>query len=89
MKTKGTEIIDIQKFKPANDMFKACLVKVKREGKGETKHKEIISEEDWGKMYSTGILSTNNPTSLQYKVFFELQNLHQSFHKGYLCISPR
>jgi hypothetical protein len=52
MKTKGTEIIDIQKFKPANDMFKACLVKVKREGKGETKHKEIISEED-RKKYST------------------------------------
>lgn len=46
LKLKDVDIINIQEFKSANDIFKACLVNVKREQKGETKHKDVISEED-------------------------------------------
>lgn len=46
LKLKDVDIIYNQEFKSANDIFKACLVNVKREQKGETKHKDVISEED-------------------------------------------
>lgn len=49
LKLKDFDIIYNQEFKSANDIFKACLVNVKREQKGETKHKDVISEEDWEK----------------------------------------
>lgn len=46
LKLKDVDIIYNQEFKSADDIFKACLVNVKREQKGETKHKDVISEED-------------------------------------------
>lgn len=45
---------------------------MKKDGAGESKHKEVISEEDIKRLYSTLTLSTKTSKSLQYKVFFEL-----------------
>ncbi|XP_048767947.2 uncharacterized protein LOC125674728 [Ostrea edulis] len=71
-KTHKFDIVNDDRFKEANKIFHACLKKLKMEGGGESKHKEIISEEDIRKLYSTDTLSTKDPKSLQFKVFFEL-----------------
>ena len=47
------------------------LVNLKQEGKGSTKHKEIISDEDLEKLYQSGLLSIDTPATLQNKVFFD------------------
>ena len=71
-KSHKFDIVNDDRFKDSNDIFHACLKKMKKDGAGESKHKEVISEEDIKRLYSTLTLSTKTPKSLQYKVFFEL-----------------
>ena len=63
-------------FSAANDVFTAKLTDLKRQGKGDTKHKDAIEDEDLYKLYDyfekykdgTRI----NPRILQQKVFFDI-----------------
>ena len=44
------DIVSDSKFKEANDMFHAVLVKLKKEGKGSVDHKDPITKEDFLKI---------------------------------------
>ena len=59
-------------FLAANQVFTGVLKEMRQQGLDTTKHKSVIQKEDVDKMYSSSILGTNNPTSLQRQVFFDL-----------------
>ena len=56
-KSHKFDIVNDDRFKDSNDIFHACLKKMKKDGAGESKHKEVISEEDIKRLYSTLTLS--------------------------------
>ena len=56
----------------ANNVFIGLLKDLKARGMDQTTHKAAISAADMQKMYSSGVLSDDNPKSLQRKVFIEL-----------------
>ncbi len=60
-------------FQSANNVFNGTLNKMKRAGEDSTMSHPRISEEDMDKLFASNILSSNNPTSLQRLVFFQLQ----------------
>ena len=64
-------------FHSANQVLYGIVKDMRRQGLDTTKHKDPIAPADINKMYSSGTLSNNNPTALQYKVWFDL-----SFHFG-------
>lgn len=57
-------------FQGANAVISG-MIKTRQEGSEDKKH-QPITEADIKKMYSSRVLSNDNPTSLQYKVFFEI-----------------
>jgi hypothetical protein len=67
--------IDIRtdrEFIVANQVYEGKIKDLKRQGKDTTQHKKAINEEDMKRMYSSGVLSTDNPVALQRKVFIEI-----------------
>ena len=48
-------------------MFGAVLVKLRKAGNGNVQHKHPVSSEDFRKLYTSSILSTDNPQGLQNK----------------------
>ncbi|XP_062593498.1 uncharacterized protein LOC134254976 [Saccostrea cucullata] len=70
LKTRKEDIINDEAYKTSNEMFKAVLVKLKKDGVGESKQKEPITPEDLSKLYDTEF-STETPTALQKKTIFE------------------
>jgi hypothetical protein len=60
-------IINDCEIKSANDIFGACLVKIKKKG-----NQTDLAEADMRKMYASEAFSTLSPRTLQQKVFFEL-----------------
>lgn len=46
-------MINEARFEPANDVFFAAMVQIKKEGVGEMQHKEVISEQDLETLYCT------------------------------------
>jgi hypothetical protein len=65
-------ILTEKSFQSANQVFDGKLKLLKRSGKDVTIHKPSIEEKDMEKFYSSGVLSNNDPISLQRKVFVEL-----------------
>ena len=68
-------IIDIIKdteFNEANRIYEAQYVELKKQGLAKTEHKPPIADEDIKKLYRCGVFNTENPTTLQNKVFFEI-----------------
>ena len=63
-KSHKFDIVNDNRFKDSNDIFHACLIKMKKDGAGESRHKELLSEEDIKRLYSTLTFSTNTPKSL-------------------------
>jgi hypothetical protein len=59
----------------ANQVFTGVLKQLREEGKDVTQHKKAIQPSDMSKLYSSGVLSNDNPTGLQNKVYVEL-SLH-------------
>ena len=53
-------------------MYKAVLIKLKREGLGSTKHKEAISHADMEKIQTSAQLDCLIPAGLQNKVFVDI-----------------
>ena len=62
-------------FQGANQVFYGLIRTLKQQGLDRTVHKSAVTEADFKKLYSCGILDTNNPVTLQNKVFVEV-NLH-------------
>lgn len=71
LKTRKEDIVNNEQYKPANDIFKAVLVQLKKEGMGNIKHKDSITRDDLRKMYESDCFKLDNPQSLQNRVFFE------------------
>ena len=62
-------------FQGANQVFYGLIRTLKQQRLDRTVHKSALTEADFKKLYSCGILDTNNPVTLQNKVFVEV-NLH-------------
>ena len=73
--SRKLNIMQDRDFAPANQVFTAVLKELRRDGMDKTKHKDVIEKEDIEKMFATGALGTDNPLSLQRKIFFDI-----SFH---------
>ena len=69
---RNIDICSKSLFPESNRMFKAVLVKLKRDGLGSTKHKESINSADMEKIFSSPELDCNTPNGLQNKVFIDL-----------------
>ena len=67
---KGIDITNSDQFVRSNKIFKAMLVKLKKEDKGSVKHKDPISKDDMAKILSCLDIST--PHGLQDKVFVDI-----------------
>ncbi|XP_038045512.1 uncharacterized protein LOC119720063 [Patiria miniata] len=61
-----------REFAGSNKVFKAMLVKLKREGKGFVRHKSPISVADMEKMQASNDLDMSTPRGLQNKVFVDV-----------------
>ena len=68
----GVDIINDKDLKPANDMFKAMLVKLKSMGLGTVQHKSPIPEKDIQLLYRSPALTTKTAKGLQNKVFIDI-----------------
>jgi len=71
LKSREEDIINNDQYQQANELFKAVLVQLKKEGLGEIKHKDSITPEDLNKLYESDSFSKDNPESLQHRVLFE------------------
>jgi hypothetical protein len=56
----------------SNHVFQGVMRQLKAEGLDSPEHKEPITEEDWKKLYESGLLNQDNPTGLQNQVFVNL-----------------
>jgi hypothetical protein len=70
LKLRKEDIINDERYATSNEMFKAVLVQLKKDGVGETKQKDPIPPQDISKLYDT-VFSTENPLALQKKTMFE------------------
>lgn len=68
-------IVTDRAFIQANKILNGCVRIKCQSGLDVTVHKSAIAEGDLEKMYSSQVLSNQNPHSLQYKVYFEI-SLH-------------
>ena len=59
-------------FHKSNQMFTAVLKKMKKDGNDKTAHHPPISKADLEKLQTSGVLSTDNPRSLQRKIWFDI-----------------
>ena len=64
-------IIDVA-FKLSNEMFKSVMTLLKRLGKANVQHKDVITEVDMKKLYTSKILDINTAQGLHYKVFIDI-----------------
>ena len=66
------DIIKDTEFNEANRIYEAQCVELKKQGLAKTEHKPPIADEDIKKLYRCGVFNTENPTTLQNEVFFEI-----------------
>ena len=71
-KACNVDIIRSEEFASSREIFSAALVQLKQAGKGSVTHKQPITNEDFIKLYSSGILNTSDPKGLQNKVFVDI-----------------
>lgn len=62
------DIVKDKEFREANRVYEAQC----SEREGSTEHIPALNDEDIKKLYECGVFDTQNPTTLQNKVFFEL-----------------
>ena len=62
-------------FQGATQVFYGLIRTLKQQGIDRTVHKSALTQADFKKLYSCGLLDTNNPVTLQNKVFVEI-NMH-------------
>ena len=68
----NVDIIKDKEFNEANRVYEAQCVELKKQGLAKTEHKPPIADEDIKKLYGSDVFNTENPTTLQNKVFFEI-----------------
>ena len=71
-KLKGIDIVSDPEFAASTEMFRSVIVKLKQEGKGAVKHKEVITRKDMEKLYKYFDAHLNSPKVLQSKVFVDV-----------------
>ena len=72
-KSRKIDINGDSEFSKSNVIYQAAVTSLNQEGHGATSHKEPLSKEDIDKLYDHPIVfSTNTPTGLMNKVFFEV-----------------
>ena len=69
-RTCSFDIVNDSEFSSSAEAFSAVLVDAKSHG--QSKCKQLLSPEDFHKLYSSNLLSTDNPRGLQNKVFVDL-----------------
>ena len=69
---QNIDIIKDKEFDEANSVYQAQCTALKKNGRAKTEHKPPITDEDIKKLYKSGVFSTDSPTTLQNKVFFEV-----------------
>ena len=69
---RGFNICENAQFPKSNKVFKGVLVKLKKEGKGNVKHKSPISPQDMEKIQGSIQLDCATPIGLQNKVFIDV-----------------
>lgn len=69
-KTREVDFVNNKQYKPANDILKAVLVQLKKEGMGNIEYKDSITRDDLRKMYESYCFKLDIPPSLQNIVFF-------------------
>ena len=67
---RSIDVAKVDLFVQSNKLFKALMVKLKREGKGSVEHKIPISKEDIAKIFA--VLDITTPQGLQDKVFIDI-----------------
>lgn len=71
--SRQIDILSDTAFTKSNEVYKAVMVSLKKDGKGETEHKEPLSKDDLKKLYDHPfVFNTENPSGLLNKVFFEV-----------------
>ena len=68
-KERNIDIIEDPVFESANEVFRAQLVELRRQGTGATEHKQRVEGKDLQKLYDSFDLST--PRGLKQKVWFD------------------
>ncbi|CAC5420085.1 KCTD1_15 [Mytilus coruscus] len=70
---KPFDIISDTEFTTANNVFKAMCKKLRKEGKGQIKHKKSVAKGDIKKLYEhPRAFNVNSPSGLLNKVWFEV-----------------
>ncbi|XP_041471765.1 uncharacterized protein KIAA1958-like [Lytechinus variegatus] len=69
---RGVDISDAANFSESQKMYKAMMIKLKKEGKGYVQHKTAISDNDMAKITQSDAVDTNTPLGLQNKVFLDV-----------------
>ena len=68
--TVGVDIDD-EGFSETNDVYTAKCVELKKKGLAKVNHKLPIGDEDFKRLYQSGVFSTDHPKTLLNKVFFK------------------
>ena len=66
------DVTDSGNFPESNKIYKAMMVKLKKEGKGYVQHKEAVFDTDMAKIFQSDAVDTNTPLGLQNKVFLDV-----------------
>lgn len=66
------DIIEDAEFNASSEMFKAQCIHLKRQGLAKVEHKPSIKRSDMIKLYTSPVLSHEQPKSLQRKVFLDV-----------------
>ena len=76
-------------FKQSNQVFEALVVELKRQGFAKVEHHEPILTEDLAKLYSSYDLSSPDPKSPQYFVWFSIMFPLIRRRRENLCLHKR
>jgi hypothetical protein len=66
------DIINDVAFKLSNEMFKSVMTLLKQSGKANVQHKDVITEADMEKLYTSKTLDIATAQGLQYIVFIDI-----------------
>lgn len=64
------DFVNNEQYKPANDILKAVLILLKKEGMGNIEFKDSKTRDDLRKMYESYCFKLDIPPSLQNIAFF-------------------
>lgn len=69
-KTREGDFVNNEQYKPANDILKAVLVQLKKEGMGNIEYKDSKTRDDLRKMYESYCFNLDIPPIFaEYSVF--------------------